>query len=340
MQYQRARDAYQQGTSTPTKRDLEYDNHGSSRRSRSRSPAKFGKSVTASSRSRSSSPVKSSTHRAPRNEQPRVSFTFEDSDDDDYERSVSVQSPLLDSKRRDYDVSPCSPTPSISRRRHVPDLEPINVSLARQEARAEAFRKGHFPVAMHVAQKDAPKIDQRESSSAYSQDEDRQVGRISVDPLRVHNRPPKNRVNARQSIFDSYTDWKQGAHKRACGPHPPLDDKESVFHDDYHVQRKDMDTPSRKKPGQTSKSQQAGYNGEPYSPLDIMFPGIPAAGTRKVSTKTMIGDNGWLENTSPQKQPPPPKKEGFFDHLRKKARELVSKQIPLRSRIMANERAG
>jgi len=326
MQYQRARGACEQGTSTPAKRAMDRDDPGSSRRSRSRSPTKFGKSTTPSNRSRSSSPVKSSTRRGPRSGQPRVSFTFEDSDDYDCERGTGVNSPLLSSKHRDYDVSPCSPTPSLSRRRLLPDLEPIDVSVARQEARAEALRKGHIPVAMHVAQRDSPKQpEQRESSSAYSQDEDRRVGRMSVDPLHVNNRPTNNRLDARQSIFDSYIDWKQGASKRASGPHPPADDEESVFEEDYHAQKKDMEMPSRKKRAHMSQIEQAGYNGEPYSPLDIMFPGIPAAGTRKVSTKTMIGDKGWLENTSPQKQPPPPKKEGFFDHLRKKAKELVSK---------------
>jgi hypothetical protein len=188
---------------------------------------------------------------------------------------------------------------------------------------------------MHVAQKDAPDIHKHESSSAYSQDEDRDVGRLSVDPLRVNNGPPNNRLDARQSIFDSYTDWKQGVHKRASGPHPPANDKESVFEDEYHDQKKAIGMPSRKKAAHMSKPELAGYNGDPYSPLDVIFPGIPAAGTRKVS-KTMIGEKGWLENTSPQKQPPPPKKDGFFENLRKKAKELVSNSTPVCCRAMTN----
>lgn len=182
---------------------------------------------------------------------------------------------------------------------------------------------------MHVAQKDVSGLQQPDSSSAYSQDGTHDAGRLSVDPLRVNNRAPKTRVDTRQSIFDSYTDWKQGVSKRAPGPHPPADDKVSVFEDDYHVQKKAMDVPSRKEAVEMSKSQQAGYNREPYSPFDVMFPGIPVAGTRKVSTKTMIGDKGWLENTSPEKQPVPPKRDGFFENLRKKAKELVGDSSPL-----------
>lgn len=205
----------------------------------------------------------------------------------------------------------------------MPDLEPIDVSVARQEARAEALRKGHIPVAMHIAQKDASGLQQGDSSSAYSQDGSHDAGRLSVDPLRVNNRPHNNRLDARQSIFDSYTDWKQGVSKRVPGPHPCSGDEESVFEDDYHVQKKSMEVPMRKQAVEMSKSHQAGYNGEPYSPFDVMFPGIPAEGTRKVSTKTMIGEKGWLENTSPEKQPLPPKRDGFFENLRKKAKELV-----------------
>ncbi|OIW27756.1 hypothetical protein CONLIGDRAFT_682778 [Coniochaeta ligniaria NRRL 30616] len=335
MQYQRARDEYQQVASTPSRRGADRDDHSSSRRSRSRSPAKYGKCATPSSRSRSSSPVKSSTRRGPRNGQPRVSFTFEDSDDNDM--GTAVNSPSVSTKRDSYAVSPCSPASSLSRRRHMPDLEPIDISVTRQEARAEALRKGHIPIAMHVPQKDAPEIQHRselrvkptfvgdDSSSAYSQDRDHGVGRLSVDPLRVNNRPPNNRVDlSRRSIFDTYTEWKEGADKRASGPQP-ADDEESVFEPDYHVQMKVMEMPSRKKATLVSKPEQVGYNGDPYSPLDVMFPEIAAAAARKVSTKTMIGEKGWLENTSVSPQKPlPPKSNGFFENLRKKAKELVN----------------
>ncbi|OTB01593.1 hypothetical protein M426DRAFT_213832 [Hypoxylon sp. CI-4A] len=41
--------------------------------------------------------------------------------------------------------------------------------------------------------------------------------------------------------------------------------------------------------------------------------------------KTLIGDNGWLENTAAQVLPPEPKKNtGFFDSVKKTARKLVS----------------
>lgn len=322
MQHQRAREAYRQGDSSPARRSLERYDPCSSRRSRSRSPAKYDRYASPSNRSRSSSPVKSSTRRRPRNGQPRVSFTFEDSDDYD---NIPVNSPSASTKRDSYPVSPCSPTPSLSRRRHMPDLQPIDINVARQEARAEALRKGHIPVAMHVPQKDALEIQQCDSSSSYFQDRDRDVGRLSVDPLRVNNRPPNNRVDlSRRSIFDTYTEWKDGVNKRTSGSRP-VDDEESVFEADYHAQKKAMDMASRKKAVQVSKSRQAGYNGDPYSPLDVMFPEIPVAGARKVSTKTMIGEKGWLENTSvtPQK-PLPPKSNGFFENLRKKAKELVS----------------
>lgn len=334
MQHQRARDAYRDGVSTPARRGMDRDDPSSSRRSRSRSPAKYGNCATPSNRSRSSSPVKSSTRRAPRNGQPRVSFTFDDSDDND--PSTAVASPSVGTKHDSYDVSPCSPTPSLSRRRQMPDLQPIDVSVARQEARAEALRKGHIPVAMHVPQKDASDIQQRsdrrvkhtfvgdDSSSAYSQDRNYAGGRLSVDPLRVNNRPPNNRGDlSRRSIFDSYNEWKDGVNKRTSGL-SPADDEESVFEADYHAQKKDMEMLSQKTATPMSKTQQAGYNGEPYSPLDVMFPEIPVTGARKVSTKTMIGEKGWLENTSisPQKRQPP-KSNGFFENLRKKAKELV-----------------
>lgn len=335
MQYQRARDAYKQSASTPATRNEDRDNIGSSGRARSRSPAKYGKTTTPSSRSRSSSPVKSSTRRGPRNghDQPRVSFTFEDSDD--YDMSTAVNSPSARDPQLDHGISPCSPTPSLSRRRHMPDLHPINVSVARQEARAEALRKGKSPIAMHVPQKPAAEVKPtqhrakptyvgEESSSAYSQDEGRGVGRLSVDPLQATRQPPNNRGHvARQSIFDSYTDWKEGSDNRSSGTQRPADDDDSEFEDDYHSQKKAMETASRKKPAQMTRAQQAGYNGDPYSPLDVMNPEIPVAGTGRMVSKTMFGDKGWLENTTPQKKPTP-KKVGFFENLRKKTKELVS----------------
>ncbi|KAB5583344.1 hypothetical protein GE09DRAFT_1078558 [Coniochaeta sp. 2T2.1] len=115
--------------------------------------------------------------------------------------------------------------------------------------------------------------------------------------------------------------------KRASGVAPLTDDDESVFEPDYHAQKKDIDMSLRKKAApQVSKAQQAGYNGDHYSPLDVMFPceNQVTMETRKVS-KTMIGSKGWLEDTStsPQK-PSPPKNTGFFDALRKKAKELVN----------------
>jgi hypothetical protein len=42
------------------------------------------------------------------------------------------------------------------------------------------------------------------------------------------------------------------------------------------------------------------------------------------ASKTMIGDNGWLERTSAIKKPSPPKRPGFFGNLKRMAKEMVN----------------
>lgn len=80
---------------------------------------------------------------------------------------------------------------------------------------------------------------------------------------------------------------------------------------------------------------------EVYSPLTSLSDETKFANVRR-GHKVMVGHNGWLERPeSVDKKPDPPKKVGFFDTLKRVAKEVVSTRIktkmePWHTWIVAN----
>ncbi|RYO74199.1 hypothetical protein DL764_010953 [Monosporascus ibericus] len=142
----------------------------------------------------------------------------------------------------------------------------------------------------------------------------------------------------RDDILEDYSRWQQsqnGLHGSQAGagglarsqsrsepPHPPQQEDAKA------------DTPMPNEPQAASETQgipkaptvneiQAARETEPYTPLT---PWLEREDHMKKGTKTMVGDNGWLENAAIEGQKKPaPKKPGFIDSMKKWGRDIVEK---------------
>ncbi|RYP57129.1 hypothetical protein DL770_010750 [Monosporascus sp. CRB-9-2] len=144
----------------------------------------------------------------------------------------------------------------------------------------------------------------------------------------------------RDDILEDYSRWQQsqngpngsqaGAGDPACSqsksepPHPPQQEDAKA------------DPPMPSEPQATTETQgipkaptineiQAARETEPYTPLT---PWLEREGHVRKGTKTMVGDNGWLENVAIEGQKPAPKKPGFIDSMKKWGRDFVSVPTP------------
>ncbi|RYP57856.1 hypothetical protein DL769_009233 [Monosporascus sp. CRB-8-3] len=142
----------------------------------------------------------------------------------------------------------------------------------------------------------------------------------------------------RDDILEDYSRWQQnqngpnGSHAGAGGsarsqsrsepPHPPQQGDAKV------------DPPMPNEPQAASETQvipkaptvneiQAARETDPYTPLT---PWLEQEGRVRKGTKTMVGDNGWLENAAIEGQKKPaPKKPGFIDSMKKWGRDFIEK---------------
>jgi hypothetical protein len=137
-----------------------------------------------------------------------------------------------------------------------------------------------------------------DSSSYYSQDSTGDRYPSCISPLRIH----KDNEPKHLSILQEYIDQKNSVRGS---------DKASEEHDRHGI------------PDEASSGAELAYT--PLAPF------IPQQGpaVRKAS-KTLIGEGGWLENTS--KRDPaasPTRAGGFLGNLVKKAKEMASNPPPL-----------
>jgi hypothetical protein len=130
----------------------------------------------------------------------------------------------------------------------------------------------------------------------------------SISPLHIRKAvgPPP-----RSNVLQSYTKWEE---ERAA----------SKYHRDISPPRaRDTDAATKAEHPSTMATAE-GKLQVSYSPLTPFFStkDMPAS---KTATKTMIGDNGWLERTvtGAEEKSTPAKKVGFLGNLKKMAKEMV-----------------
>ncbi|KAK3684208.1 hypothetical protein B0T22DRAFT_444158 [Podospora appendiculata] len=278
---------------------------------RSRSPEKLSQDVYTPSRDRSRSPTKFSSMGR------RVAY--------DFGTKTTPQSPSKKKERRNGNdgMAPVAYPPSPVRHggRKAPD--PIdtklaqeyaeNAELARQYSKMMAERGyGQIPIAMQrqpeVASSSAPRQSQfvpsDESSSVYSQE---RKSVMPISPLRIRKEEEPRHL----SILQEYTDWKNSP----CVPEPDVGNL-------------------RPSPADGELDDELAYErlgahiGWASGPEPMYSPLPPLSGprnTNRKTSKTLIGENGWLESTSkpPVRKSSPTRKPGFIDNLFKKAKEMV-----------------
>ncbi len=256
---------------------------------RSRSPTKTYPSNTTPSRARSRSPVKFKLTKTPEGQRTQGFNT---------ESQRKAQDPRVERTPTAHG------TPSRGGRGTIAPPAPIDTDLARAHAKMAALRVGPPTVVVHnpperssspvrhksqhaVVQQIAPD----DSSSHYSQDSagERLSGRVS--PLRLKHHEPKH-----VSILKEYTESKNSARGS---------DKAS---EEYRHGAND----------ETASGAELAY-----TPLAPFLP--QGALTVRKASKTMIGEGGWLENTSkPDPTTSPTRGGGFLGNLVKKAKEMVT----------------
>lgn len=290
---------------------------------RSRSPVKYAASNSLSSRARSKSPVKFHGNPARGREftRDRSELIGDTTVPTDIAVGTSIWGPCLESPRAR------NQSPSIAERRlqHAPT--PIDVDAARSHARRVKPRAAAAVIVQSTRRLPAstrPKTPEAfplgldpgsatdDASSIYSQEEkgdhcDESLPHISPLHIRKAVGPA---LPQQSNVLQSYNQWRNGK----VSPKRPTE------------------APSRSQSARLPARLTARGNIEKaegrletvYSPLTPFFSTKDLPASTKVS-KTLIGDNGWLERTgkSPEKAAPSPKKAGFLDNLKKKAKEMV-----------------
>jgi hypothetical protein len=151
-----------------------------------------------------------------------------------------------------------------------------------------------------------------DSSSTYSIRPDvLSPAPASARPQPLFTKQPACDMESNNALFSNYQDWQRGRDLRSSGYGFPTDSSKKSF--------------AKQVTGLERKPTKAGYRGEPYTPLALMFP--EGMGQRKAS-KTMIGAKGWLEDTtnSPEMKTPASKKS-FFTNFMSKAKAIVSSLV-------------
>lgn len=306
-------------------------------RSRSRSPVKLGNSLHSTSRSRSKSPVKHQGRGRTLGESRRAEFEFESSLASPAEFHLPSPTKKAERQASPGNTAFRSSSPSLAERRVRPAPGPIDTQLAQSYTNPKSKTYGPRPIIIQVppsspkqseqfkqsklskqpeqSEQNQPRTppqrqtveDNDDSSSAYSYEEEVSTSLLYISPLHIRRafESPEH-----PGVLQDYNDWKNAvtptalpdaAPNRFLGTHHP-EQPEAVSHAHRGL----------------------------ASPLPVYSPFTPFFSTKdmpasKTASKTMIGDNGWLERTtfSPEKKSSPTKKGGFLDNLRKKAKGMV-----------------
>lgn len=268
---------------------------------RSRSPAKGCLTNKPPTRARSRSPAKVGFTRTPESQRTIQGFPGNTP-------NTSPKKPAETAYGRGVLMSHGTPTPAGGRGGRGPP-PPIDTELARAHAKMTALRVGNPAVAVHhpPERSESPVHRPRHSppvtsgsSSYYSQDSprDRRPSHerypSHISPLRI--KKAKASEPKHVNILQEYTDTKTRDSDKESEEFEPLST-----------------------PTPTSSGPDTSYT--PLAPFLTQGPAL-----RKAS-KTMIGEGGWLENTSKSKteaSASPTRGGGFLGNLVKKAREMVS----------------
>ncbi|KAH6848273.1 hypothetical protein B0I37DRAFT_160446 [Chaetomium sp. MPI-CAGE-AT-0009] len=280
-------------------------NENTAPRMRSRSPEKTYQSTTTPSRARSRSPVKFSLAKTPESQR-----TIQG-----HARSTSPNKSQEARRGRSAPMAQTTPTRSGGRGvRSAP--APIDTDLARAHARMAALRVGKQPaVAVHnppersssPVRQPNQSLTADDSSSYYSQDScgDSHPSRIS--PLRIQKDSEPRHI----SILQEYTDTKNSARGSDKGS--------------------EKSEQQRATPDQLSSGPEL-----TYTPLAPFLP--QGAPTVRKASKTLIGEGGWLENTSkPEQAGDPTRGVGFLGNLLKKAKEMIESNQDNRAQRKSRE---
>ncbi|EAQ84036.1 hypothetical protein CHGG_10440 [Chaetomium globosum CBS 148.51] len=298
------------GRARDDEQDVEIMNQASDEntaaRMRSRSPEKTYQSTTTPSRRRSRSPVKFNlaTPESQRTIQGVQAHT----------RSSSPSKTQDSRFNRGTPVTQSTPTRSGGRGvRSAP--APIDTDLARAHARIANLRIGKQPaVVVHNPPERSPSpvrqpsqfVSPDDSSSYYSQDSGGDRHPSCISPLDIQNDIEPRHL----SILQEYTDKKNSTRGSDKGS-------------------EEMER--RATPDELSSGPELAY-----TPLAPFLP--QGAPTVRKASKTLIGEGGWLENTSkPEQAGSPTRGGGFLGNLVKKAKEMIETNQDIRAQRKSRE---
>ncbi|RYP28308.1 hypothetical protein DL767_007268 [Monosporascus sp. MG133] len=142
----------------------------------------------------------------------------------------------------------------------------------------------------------------------------------------------------RDDILEDYSRWQQSqngpngsqagagdparSQSRSEPPHPPQQEDAKADPPMPNESQAASETQGIPK-APTINEIQAVRETEPYTPLT---PWLEREGRVRKGTKTIVGDNGWLENAAIEGQKKPtPKKPGFIDSMKKWGRDFIEK---------------
>ncbi|KAK3304633.1 uncharacterized protein B0T15DRAFT_558538 [Chaetomium strumarium] len=254
--------------------------------------------TTTRSRTRSLSPVKSGLIKTPVTQSIRQGIA--------YGNASRSPGKAQEVRFADRTTPAANGTPSRSGKRAVRGPPPpIDTDIARYYAKQEAaFDR---PIIVHrPPERDASPVrddpNQRNpferSSSVYSQDSTKERHPTRISPLRIHKHYEPKHVSILQ-------DYAQKADKGSAG----------------------LDING------TADESSSGAE-QSYTPL---APFLAQGPTIRKASKTMIGEGGWLENTSrPAPTGSPNRAGGFLGNMIKKAKEMASKEPPLPQSLTQN----
>ncbi|KAK3293506.1 uncharacterized protein B0H64DRAFT_364170 [Chaetomium fimeti] len=282
-------------------------NENTAPRVRSRSPEKTYQPTTTPSRARSRSPVKFLT------KTPESQRTIQGAQA--HARSASPSKSQETRFGRNTTMTQTTPTRSGGRGvRSAP--APIDTDLARAHARMAALRIGKQPtvVVHNPPERSSSPVRQPtqlltadDSSSYYSQDSCGERHPSYISPLHIQKDGEPRHI----SILQEYTDKKNSARGS---------DKGSEVSEQQRV------TPDQLSSGPDMA----------YTPLAPFLP--QGAPTIRKASKTLIGEGGWLENTSkPEQAGSPTRGVGFLGNLVKKAKGMIESNQDNRAQRKSRE---
>lgn len=212
-------------------------------------------------------------------------------------------------------------------RAHAPRLQPAPALKINVRA-AEDYGKQKFQAVQHTKPLDKPqrriKFDDN-ASSTYSLQSSEFPESAMISPLRIPKVEEMRQGRNQDNILEGYNHWQEKNLGNA-GPNSATLRRMSLGDElksdnglsDQHASNEGRGLPRSLTITDITEARQT----EPYTPLT---PWLERDGQTKKGGKNMVGDDGWLENPIIESRSKPvPKKPGFLDNVKRKARELVS----------------